>query len=115
LDICTDNLKGFSEQMQDIIPSSVVQKCIVHQIRDSLKYVDERYKKPVVKGLRKVYNSATEERAKTAIRAFYLECEYTYIVRQWEQNWCKLMVFYDFPITMRKKIYSKSSRGISYN
>lgn len=72
LAICTDNLKGFSEQIQKVFPYSVVQKCIVHQVRNSLKYVDESDRKPVAKGLRKVYTSAAEEQAKTALRAFLM-------------------------------------------
>lgn len=47
--ICTDNLKGFSEQIQEVFFYSIVQKCIVHQMRNSLKYVDEANRKPVAK------------------------------------------------------------------
>lgn len=71
--ICTDNLKGFSEQIQDVFPYSVVQKCIVHQLRNSLKYVDEVDKKPVAKDLRKVYTAPTQEAASTALAAFGAE------------------------------------------
>ncbi|MFN3802697.1 transposase [Belliella pelovolcani] len=68
--VCTDDLQGFSEQIQEVFPASVIQKCIVHQMRNSLKYVDETDKKAVIKDLRQVYTSTTEEAAKTALSAF---------------------------------------------
>ncbi len=106
--ICTDNLKGFSQQIQEVFPSSVVQKCVVHQVRNSLKYVDETDRKAVAKSLRKIYISSTEEQAKMALEAFELEWEekYAYIARQWQQNWMELMAFLDFPFAMRKMIYT---------
>lgn len=68
--VCTDDLQGFSEQIQEVFPDSIVQKCIVHQMRNSLKYVDECDRKAVVKALRQIYTSTTEEAAKTALSAF---------------------------------------------
>lgn len=106
--ICTDNLSGFSEQIQEVYPFSIVQKCIVHQMRNSLKYVDESDRKVVSKGLRKVYTSTTEEKAITALAAFEVEWgpKYSYIVTQWRANWTELMAFLDFPLSMRKMIYT---------
>jgi transposase-like protein len=106
--ICTDDLQGFSEQIQDIFPSSVIQKCIVHQMRNSLKYVDECDRKAVIKSLREVYTSKTEEAAKTALLVFEAEWakKYQYIVKQWNENWDELMAFLDFPLEMHKMIYT---------
>lgn len=106
--VCTDDLKGFSEQIQDAFPASVIQKCIVHQMRNSLKYVDEAEKKAVIKDLRQVYTSITEEGAKTALLAFEATWgkKYKYIVKQWRENWQELMAFLDFPMPMRKMIYT---------
>jgi putative transposase len=106
--ICTDDLRGFSEQIQEVFPASVIQKCIVHQMRNSLKYVDEADKKPVIKDLRQVYTSTTEEGAKTALSAFEAIWgkKYNYIVKQWRENWDELMAFLDFPLPMRKMIYT---------
>lgn len=106
--VCTDDLQGFSEQIQEVFPASVVQKCIVHQMRNSLKYVDEADKKAVIKDLRQVYTSTTEEGAKTALSAFEATWgkKYKYIVRQWRDNWTELMAFLDFPVGMRKMIYT---------
>lgn len=106
--ICTDDLQGFSEQIEEVFPASVIQKCIVHQVRNSLKYVDEVDKKPVIKGLRSVYTSTTEEEAKTALMAFEVTWgkKYKYIINQWRDNWDELMAFLDFPLEMRKMIYT---------
>lgn len=106
--VCTDDLQGFSEQIQDIFPSSVIQKCIVHQMRNSLKYVDECDRKAVIKSLREVYTSKTEEAAKTALLVFEAEWakKYQYIVKQWNENWDELMAFLDFPLEMHKMIYT---------
>lgn len=106
--ICTDDLQGFSEQIQEVFPASVIQKCIVHQMRNSLKYVDEADKKAVIKDLRQIYTSTTEEAAKTALSAFEATWgkKYKYIVKQWRENWTELMAFLDFPLPMRKMIYT---------
>lgn len=106
--VCTDDLQGFSDQIQEAFPASIVQKCIVHQIRNSLKYVDEADKKAVIKDLRQVYTSTTEESAKTALSAFEAAWgkKYKYIVKQWRENWTELMAFLDFPLPMRKMIYT---------
>jgi transposase-like protein len=106
--ICTDDLQGFSEQIQEVFPASVIQKCIVHQMRNSLKYVDEADRKAVIKDLRQVYTSTTEESAKTALSAFEAVWgkKYKYIVKQWRENWTGLMAFLDFPLPMRKMIYT---------
>jgi len=106
--VCTDDLNGFSEQIQEAFPYSIIQKCIVHQMRNSLKYVDEGDRKAVVKDLRQIYTSTTEEAAKTALSAFEVVWgkKYKYIVKQWNENWGELMAFLDFPISMRKMIYT---------
>lgn len=106
--VCTDDLQGFSDQIQEAFPASIVQKCIVHQMRNSLKYVDEADKKAVIKDLRQVYTSTTEEGAKTAFSSFEAAWgkKYRYIVKQWRENWTELMAFLDFPLPMRKMIYT---------
>jgi putative transposase len=106
--ICTDDLQGFSDQIEDAFPSSIIQKCIVHQMRNSLKFVDESDRRAVIKDLRQIYTSGTEEQAKTALEAFEVvwDKKYSYIVKQWSENWTELMAFLDFPLSMRKMIYT---------
>jgi transposase-like protein len=106
--MCTDNLKGFSEVISETFPSTIVQKCIVHQVRNSLKYIDEKDRKVVVVDLRKIYTSPTMEQAQSALENFEVKWEkqYEYIVKQWRNNWEELMAFLDFPQGMRKMIYT---------
>jgi len=106
--MCTDNLQGFSEVITDTFSSTIVQKCIVHQVRSSLKYVDQKDRKKIAQALRKVYTSISQQEAKSALRAFEVEWgkEYGYIVEQWESNWDELFAFMDFPEGMRKMIYT---------
>lgn len=106
--MCVDNLSGFSEVINEVYPSTIVQKCIVHQVRSSLKYVDEKDRKSIVIDLKKVYTASTEEHAQTAMKAFEVKwgAKYSYVVDQWRNNWIELMAFLDFPQGMRKMIYT---------
>ena len=106
--MCTDNLSGFSDAIRDTFPYTIVQKCIVHQVRNSLKYVDESDRKEIVKDLRKIYTSVTEEQAKSGLINFETKWgkKYKYIVKGWTDNWGELMAFLDFPVGMRKMIYT---------
>ena len=106
--MCTDNLKGFSEVITDTFTDTIVQKCIVHQVRNSLKYVDEKDRKKVAADLRKVYTSVSREEAQTALAAFEEKWsdKYSYIIDQWQENWDELLAFMDFPEGMRKMIYT---------
>ena len=106
--MCTDNLSGFSEMISEVYPGTIIQKCIVHQLRNSLKYVDEKDRKEVASALRKIYTAGTLEQAHTALEAFKVTWgkKYSYIVKQWEQNWDELMAFMDFPVQMRRMIYT---------
>ena len=106
--MCTDNLQGFSEVITDNFPETIVQKCIVHQVRNSLKYIDEKDKKKVISGLRKIYTSVSQQEARTALKTFATTWgdKYDYVVGQWESNWEELLAFMDFPVGMRKMIYT---------
>jgi transposase-like protein len=106
--ICTDNLKGFSETISEVFPNSIVQKCIVHQVRNSLKFVDDQDRKKLTVDLRKVYTTTTREQAQLALEAFAVKWDekYGYIARGWRQNWDELVAFMDFPKEMRRMIYT---------
>jgi len=106
--MCTDNLTGFSEVITEAFPRTIVQKCIVHQVRNSLRYVDERDRKKVASDLRKIYTSVSTDQAKLALKSFNVQWgkKYDYIVAQWEKNWDELMAYLDFPIGMQKMIYT---------
>ena len=106
--MCTDDLKGFSEIISEVYPTAILQKCIVHQVRSSLRYVDEKDRKKVASDLRKIYISPTMEQAQSALLSFEVRWgkKYEYIVIKWRKNWEELMAFLDFPEGMRKMIYT---------
>lgn len=106
--ICTDNLKGFSETIQEEYPRAIKQKCIVHQVRSSLKYVDDKDAKKVVVALRKIYSAPTEQAALSAFELLKQQwgTSYEYIVEQWEQAWEELMAFMNFGSHIRRMIYT---------
>ena len=105
---CTDNLKGFGEAIQAVFPESLQQTCIVHQIRNSLKYVTWGERKAVAKDLKKIYQADRKEQAEAAL----LEVEeiwgakYPHIFKSWTENWETLSIFFDFPSEIRKMIYT---------
>jgi transposase-like protein len=106
--VCTDDLAGFSGVISDVFPRTIAQKCIVHQMRNSLKLVDEKDVKKVAVDLRKVYTSVTREAAQSAMDVFALEWgkKYNYIVKQWQDKWDELTSFLDFPKEMQRMIYT---------
>lgn len=106
--ICTDNLKGFSEAISDVFPQAIVQKCIVHQMRNSLRFVDDTDRKKVSAALRKVYTAPTREQAQLALDTFAVQWadKYEYIVEQWQDNWDELIAFMDFSKEMKRMIYT---------
>ena len=106
--VCTDNLRGFSEAITEVFPGAVVQKCIVHMLRHSLRFVDERDRKTVLADLRKIYTAATREQARSNLDAFAATWgqKYSLIVRQWTEQWEELMAFLDFAPQMRRMIYT---------
>ena len=106
--VCVDDLKGFSEVINEEFPRSIVQKCIVHQVRNSLKYVDDKERKKVAKDLKRIYTSVTEEHAKSALLLFEKNWgdKYGYIVDQWTEKWTELMAFLDFESEIRRMIYT---------
>lgn len=105
---CTDDLAGFSEAMADVFPATVVQKCLVHKMRNSIRFIDDKDTKQVIGGLRAVYTSKTREAAATALEAFSVSWGHKYggIVKSWQKDWDELMAFLDFPVALRRMIYT---------
>jgi transposase-like protein len=106
--VCTDNLKGFTEVIQEVYPHAITQKCVVHQVRNSLKYVEEKDIKSVASDLRKIYTCSTLEQAQMSMEVFENQWgkTYGYIVKQWRQEWEEIMAFMNFNQPMRRMIYT---------
>jgi putative transposase len=106
--LCADGLKGLPEAVEATFPKTIFQTCIVHQVRHSLNYVPYSEKKKVAEDLKKIYSANTVELAELALDDFELIWgdKYSAIVRSWRANWEKITPFMQFPIEIRKVIYT---------
>ena len=104
----TDNLNGFTDTIKAVFPNSTTQICVVHQIRNASKYVVWKDKKEFAYDMKEIYNAPTKEAAKIALNDFSNKwySKYSYAVKSWENNWDNLTVFFDFPVEIRKIIYT---------
>lgn len=103
-----DNLKGFAEAIESIYPQTEVQLCVVHQIRNSTKYVAYKDLRPVMACLKTVYAASTKEQAETALDELELEwkTKYPSMVKSWQNNWERLSNYFKYPQEIRKVIYT---------
>ena len=104
----TDNLKGFTEAIKSVYPTAKTQVCIVHQLRNSLKFVVWKDKKAVALALKKIYDASSEEEGFRQLEVFEKEWskKYPYIAQSWHNNWSNLATFFEFPAQIRKIIYT---------
>ena len=104
----TDDLTGFSNAITEVYPKSIVQKCIVHQVRSSTRFCDDKDSRQVRKDLRSIYTSKSKEAASTAMESFEVKWgkKYPNIVKSWHNKWDELMAFLDFPREMHRLIYT---------
>jgi transposase-like protein len=104
---CTDNLKGFSEAIESLFTQTEIKTCIVHQIRNSLKYVSYKDCKAFMKNLKPVYHAATKELAE--LRLIKLEDrwgkKYPVVLQSWHNNWHKLSTYFFCNASIRRLIY----------
>jgi putative transposase len=108
---CVDGLKGLPEAINSVYPQSQVQLCIVHMVRNSLKFVPYKEKKQVAADLKKIYNSVNEEEAKKELNSFkkIWDDKYPTIADSWSRNWTEIIPFLAFPKEIRKAIYTTNS------
>lgn len=105
---CVDNLTGFSQAIAACYPETEIQKCIIHQIRNSTRYVSYKDLKKVTADLKPIYKAATEEAALVELDRFEEEWgkKYPLIIRSWRNNWEELSTFFKYPPEIRKLIYT---------
>jgi transposase-like protein len=108
---CTDNLKGFTEAIQGVFPDTITQLCIVHQIRNSCKYVVWKDRKQFCADLKEVYGAPTKAAAEQALLGFAKkwDSKYRYAIQSWHNNWKNLTSYFDFPVEIRKIIYTTNT------
>jgi len=105
---CVDGLKGFKEAINSVFPDTVVQPCIIHKIRNSLKYVSWKDKKEFMADLKKVYKAVNKSQAKASLGSLSAKWgkKYTLSVKSWENNFEDLTKYFQFPEEIRRIIYT---------
>jgi putative transposase len=103
-----DGLTGFNDAIHSVFPKVEIQRCIVHQIRNSLKYVTWNDRKQFAADLRSIYQAPTRELAETALLDLAEKWgdKYAMAVRSWENNWTELSTFFDYTPEIRRLIYT---------
>lgn len=104
----TDNLNGFTDTIKSVFPQSTTQICVVHQIRNATRYVVWKDKKEFTKDMKEIYNAPTKDAARQALKDFAdkWNSKYSYAIKSWENNWDNLTAFFEFPVEIRKIIYT---------
>jgi len=106
-----DNLTGMNDAIKSVFPKTEHQLCIVHQIRNSLKYVSYKDRKGLVADLKPVYTANSEESVALALESFdeKLSIKYPQIVKSWKNNWDNLVIFLGYPPAIRRIIYTTNA------
>ena len=108
---CVDGLKGFPDAINTVFPQTNIQLCIVHMLRNSLKYVSWKDYKAVTADLKRVYRSATEDEALLELERFgdAWDSQYPQITKSWRNHWQNLNTLFNYPEDIRKAIYTTNA------
>src|SRR5690606_33124066 len=108
---CVDGLKGFPDAIEAVYPKTRIQLCIVHMVRNSLKYVSWKDYKAVTADLKKIYKAATEADARNELETFAAtwDAKYPQISKSWNAHWPNLNTLFDYPEDIRKAIYTTNA------
>ena len=108
---CTDNLTGFSEAIAAVFPKTDIQNCIIHQLRNSSKYVSYKDIKALMADLKRVYQAVDEQSALAALDDFaeIWDKKYPKISKSWRENWANLSTYFKFPEELRRLIYTTNA------
>ena len=105
---CIDNLKGFAEAIEASFPDTDVQLCVVHQVRNTMRFVPYKESKAVIRDMKKIYKAPNIEASEQALDEFCQkwESKYPHTTKSWQTNWERLTNFYKYPPEIRKLIYT---------
>lgn len=108
---CVDGLTGFPEAIEAIYPKTEIQLCIVHQIRNSMKYVASKNQKAFMQDLKPVYRATTKEAAEIALDELEAKWgkQYPVVIRSWRNKWDNLSTYFQYPDYVRKAIYTTNA------
>ena len=109
--VCTDNLTGFSQAIEAVYPKTDIQNCIIHQLRNSSKYVSYKDLKELMADLKRVYAAVDEPSALDALEDFAgkWDRKYPKISKSWRDNWANLSTYFKFPEEVRRLIYTTNA------
>lgn len=109
--MCSDNLTGLSEGIRSIFPNTSNQICIVHQIRNASRYVVHKDKKEFCKDMKSIYQANNLQQAEKALDELQIKWgdKYPHSIQSWKRNWSELTVFFDYPIAIRRIIYTTNT------
>lgn len=108
--ICTDGLTGFEEAINAIYPTARIQQCIVHQVRNTLKFIPHKDRDAVAKSLKTIYTAPTEEAGLAALEEVQKKFpQYAIYLKSWTTKWHLLSVFFEYPAEIRKIIYTTNT------
>ncbi|MDX7987573.1 IS256 family transposase [Xenorhabdus sp. 12] len=108
---CIDGLTGFPEAINSIYPHTEVQLCIIHQIRNSLKYVASKHHKAFMADLKPVYRAVSKEAAESALDELDMKWgqHYPVVIQSWRRKWSNLSAYFRYPAAIRKVIYTTNA------
>lgn len=108
---CVDGLKGFPEAIESIFPDTEVQLCVVHQIRNSLKYVGSKDQKEFMADLKRVYKASTKDLAASELDNLEEKWnkKYPIVIKSWRNNWERLSQYFKYPEAIRRIIYTTNT------
>ncbi|SMC28514.1 Transposase, Mutator family [Clostridium acidisoli DSM 12555] len=108
---CMDGLNGLPDAIKVVFPEVNIQCCIIHQIRNSMKYVASKDMRAFMKDLKPVYKAVNEAMAVEALKALdsTLGSKYPIVIQSWNYNWENLSTYFDFPPEIRKIIYTTNA------
>jgi transposase-like protein len=108
---CTDNLTGFTQAIKGVFPNAITQLCIVHQIRNSCKFVVWKDRKAFCADLKNIYAATNVENAEKALLAMDQKwgTKYKYAIQSWQNNWENLTQYFNYPLEIRKIIYTTNT------
>lgn len=108
---CIDNLSGFADAIESVFPDTTVQLCVVHQIRNSCKYVGSKHQKEFLKDLKLVYKAVNKESAESKLDDLELKWgeQYPIVIKSWRDNWDRLTAYFEYTEGIRRIIYTTNT------
>ena len=108
---CVDGLTGFPQAIEAVFPDTEIQQCIIHQIRNTTKFVSYKELKPLMADLKRIYAAPTEEIALAELDSFdeTWSGKYPKIAKSWKDNWANLSTYFKYPEAVRRLIYTTNA------